>query len=55
MRIATGTSIEVVSRAVGHDSVAFTWDVYGHLLAGADGDHLDEFERHLAIAEDAVA
>ena len=36
--IAAGTNIKAVSEALGHASVAFTLDVYGHLLPGAMQD-----------------
>jgi hypothetical protein len=35
LRLATGTDIAVVSRALGHSSVSITSDTYSHLLAGA--------------------
>jgi integrase len=36
--LAAGVSPKVVSARLGHSSVSFTLDVYGHLLPGQDGE-----------------
>ena len=34
--LASGTNIKAVSARLGHSSVAFTLDVYGHVIPGMD-------------------
>lgn len=36
--LAAGVNVKVVSERLGHASVAFTLDVYGHVLPGQQAD-----------------
>lgn len=36
--LAAGTNVRVTSERLGHASVAFTLDVYGHVLLGQQAD-----------------
>ena len=52
--LAAGTPVHVVAKRVGHASAKMTLDVYGHVLAGQDGDAVARLEAYWA-AESVAA
>ena len=43
--LAAGVNIKVISEMLGHASVAFTMDVYGHLIPGMQEDAAEKLDR----------
>jgi integrase len=46
--LAAGTPVHVVAKRAGHASAKMTLDVYGHVLAGQDGDAVAKLEAYWA-------
>jgi integrase len=44
--LASGVPVHVVAKRVGHASAKMTLDVYGHVLAGQDGDAVAKLEAY---------
>jgi integrase len=53
--IAQGVNIKAISELLGHSSVAFTLQVYGHLLEGAKKEVADKMDAALSSVATTVA
>lgn len=53
--IAQGVNIKAISELVGHSSVAFTLQVYGHLLEEAKREPADKMDAALGVVATSVA
>lgn len=55
IRVEEGWDITRVSRWIGHDSIATTINIYGHLWEPEGDDRVDELDRYVLLAEDEDA
>jgi integrase len=53
LAIDAGVSAKALSEFMGHASVAFTWDRYGHLMPGNEKEPSDLFGAYLRGAQGA--
>ena len=53
--IAQGVNIKAISKLLGHSSVAFTLQVYGHLLEETKRETADKMDAALAPVATSVA
>ncbi|HEX6228697.1 MAG TPA: hypothetical protein VFZ41_04450 [Solirubrobacterales bacterium] len=47
MAIAAGTNPKTLSTIMGHATLAITYDIYGHLLPGAESEAADLMDAFL--------
>jgi integrase len=50
-KIFRGTKPKVISEALGHSSVAFTMDVYSHIIDGMQGDAMVLLDEVLPVGK----
>jgi len=49
-----GAKLKVISEALGHASVAFTMDVYSHIMEGMQSDAMALLDEVLSVAKSDI-